>query len=84
VGLNPLSLLKRVKKKNILGMALQAWHVFFGMGGGRWAGAAAILHNALMGRLWLRGPLQVWQKGSLVRQYHKVHYVNIASETKAS
>ena len=64
-----------VKKKNILGMALHAWHVFFEVGGGRWVGAAAILHNALMGRLWLRRPLQVWQKGSFVRQYHKVHYV---------
>jgi len=66
-----------VKKKNILGMALHAPACFFW--GRRWpaGGTAAILHNALIGRLGMR--LTVGrEKGGFVRQYYKVHYVNIA------
>ena len=59
-------------------MALHARAWFFL---GRWwtvGRTAAILHNALIGRLGMRWPLQVWQQGGFVRQYYKVHYVNIA------
>jgi len=64
-----------VKKKTISGMALHARAWFFL--GRRWTvgRTAAILHNALIGRLGMRRPHEVWQQGSIVQQYYKDVYV---------